>query len=90
MTGGFFESITGGIGKMFNAEASATKTISKTLQKLCAELGCEPKDLFVTISALNESFEPTYYVFRKIEGKPTPVRPITLGEILSDDDEDDE
>jgi hypothetical protein len=79
-----------GLDKLLDVRGKSESKIAQTLAKLTQEVGCEPKDIFVTITAVDDSFKPSFYVFQKIAGKPTPVRPITLEEILSDDESDED
>jgi len=83
------DSLAGGFGKLFDTEGAVKKTISKTLKKVIEEQKCDYKDIFITITAQNESCEPNFYVFQKIDGKPNPIRPISLDEILGEDDENE-
>ncbi len=70
------------IGGFIDKEQITHDTIQSTLEDVAEELGCNFSDFFIMIKPTNENFEMKFFIYKLENGKPTPVREITLKEIL--------
>lgn len=80
--------LDGLMGGLIDKETLVKDYLRDALKDVSEELGCKHNELFFTISASNTEFEPTFYVFLKdTNGVPKPVRPISIAEILGNEEE---
>ena len=66
----------------FDKEEATFTTIQSTLQKLAKELNCNYNELWIMILPIDENFSMKFHVYKMINSKPTPIRDISLKEVL--------
>ena len=71
------------MGGLVDKEKITHDTIQETLENVAEELGCGYQDLWIMIKPIDETFSMKFYVYQMIEGKPKPIREITLKEIFN-------
>ncbi|MEM2138566.1 MAG: hypothetical protein QXM96_00215 [Candidatus Woesearchaeota archaeon] len=64
---------------LFNKEDAVANVISDFMIKICEELNCDFKDIFIMIKPINENFDFKIYVYKD----KTFIRETSLKEILN-------
>lgn len=60
-------------------------TMQEKLKSLAKELNCSHEDFFVMIQPKNADFEVRLHVYKLVEGRPKPIRDMSISEILGSD-----